>query len=173
MRFTTEQKVRIVQLCAQRMGPTEVIERLRREFPGLRDMPIALTSIKRYNPATRAGRTLSRHLRTVYSAARERRDDSMADTLPATQGWRISKLMHLVYQSESDPKLCAKLLEQIAKEMGGAYERKAKHNSSVDDGELLDIVPLTPAEKVERLRRLMQVDDQLRENIEKLLRNER
>jgi hypothetical protein len=171
MRFTTTQKVRIVQLCAEKLGPTEVVERLRLEFPRLRDARIALSTIQRYNPAIRAGRSLSRNLRTVFNAARERRDDTMTNTLPGSEGWRISKLTNLIYQNESDAKLCAKLLEQIAKEMGGVYDRKAEHEDS-DRENLLEIVSLTPAEKAERLRGLMEVDEQLCEHIVNLLRHE-
>jgi hypothetical protein len=169
MRFKTPQKIRMVQLFAERLTTDDVIERLRVEFPGLAGVRLPLSSVRHYNPCDTSGHNLSASLREIFFAARTRYDKAVLEKEPGSREWRVAKLLDLVRQNYDNAKLCAELLEQIAKEMGGVYTKKAESDASDGPGELLDIVAMTPEEKAVRLRALMQVDEQLSAHITMLL----
>ncbi len=100
-------------------SPTQVANSVKDEF----GLDVQRQSVNRYNPETVQGNELSKPLRELFYATREK-FLAEVDKIPiANQAFRLRALNHLYTKAEktSNSALAAQLLEQGAKEVGGAY----------------------------------------------------
>ena len=115
-------KQAIVQSLACFDTPTQVAEHVKQEF----GVTITRQQVATYDPTKSAGRNLSAKLRAVFTATRKA---FLADvsTIPiAQQAYRLRILQRNVERADSrgNAVLVATLLEQAAKELGGAFTNR-------------------------------------------------
>jgi hypothetical protein len=109
----------IVQALACFDTPNQVSKAVKDEF-GL-DVP--RSQIQRYDPTKSHGQDLSGPLRTLFEETRAKFRSDVEAIPIANQTYRLNSLnrMLLIAESKSDAALAASLMEQAAKEVGGAY----------------------------------------------------
>jgi len=109
----------IVQALACYDTPTQVAAAVLEEF----GVKLERQRIAVYDPTKAAGRELSKELRSLFEETRAR-FKAEADAIPiASQAYRLRALnrMHQRAESVGNMAMSAQLLEQAAKEIGGAY----------------------------------------------------
>jgi hypothetical protein len=102
-------------------APSVVAARLKEEY-GLK---VARQAIEKYDPEKRAGRRLSPRWRDVHAKARERFRAEINNIAISNKAVRLRALQRLATRAEEagNIQLAAQLLEQAAKEMGGAFNK--------------------------------------------------
>lgn len=99
--------------------PSQVVASVKEEF----GLDVSRMQVQTYDPTKAQGRDLSKELRTLF-------DETRADFLTnvekipiASQAFRLRSLarMHTHAEARGNAPLAAQLLEQAAKEIGGAY----------------------------------------------------
>jgi hypothetical protein len=161
MRLTTRQKIRSVQLYAERLTPTEITAQLKLEFPELADARISLTTIQRYNPTLCSGRNLSKPLRAIFYDVRKRFDKLVVETTPESRDWRIRELSNLIHKNRTNAKLCAALMQQVAREVGDMYTKKGGPAEKDGKGKIFEIMDLPIEEKARRIREILEEGERL------------
>lgn len=127
------QKIFVVQRLACFDGPRRVASLVKEAF----GVAITPQAVECYDPGTRAGRSLAQRWRKLFE---ETRAAYLADTAAAGVAHkrvRLDRLDRMAERAENMGalKLAAELLEQAAKEMGGAYERRGSAAAGEgDDG---------------------------------------
>jgi hypothetical protein len=100
-----------------------------------------------YDPTTRAGRALHPELKELFFESRKKATEDL-DSIPsyhkAVRLRRLDNMITLAIERGNMP-LAAQLLEQAAKESGGAFTNKHQHELTGKDGKDL---PATPAAQV-------------------------
>lgn len=141
-RLTKEQKAQVVQWLACFETPSEVVDRVKKEF----GVEISRQGIEVYDPTKAAGKKLNEDLRSLFYAAREQFTSDMATVDVAHQGARLRMLSEMIRAAKKSKNyaLAGQLLEQAAKERGGLYTNKRE--LKVDDkrktlAELLGVSP--------------------------------
>jgi len=112
----------IVQALACWDTPTQVVKAVKEEF-GL-DLP--RQQVATYDPTKAAGRDLSKELRALFDDTRKRFKETIDDIPIANQAFRLRVIERLARDAESqgNKALVAQLVEQAAKEVGGAYTNR-------------------------------------------------
>lgn len=114
----------IVRSLACYNTPTEVAELVKEEY----EIVIERAHVAKYDPTKAQGKDLGRKYRDLFEATRKSFLDDMAELPLANPSVRVSELSKL-YKSAKAKKnavLAAQHLEQIAKEVGGAFTNKIK-----------------------------------------------
>ena len=121
-RLDTNHRLRIISELAGFATPKETAEVMWREF-GIRVSP---QRIECYDPTKSAGRRLSPHWRDLFFKIREKSRTELANIPEFHRAVRVKYLAESVNccEERGDYAMAARLLEQIAKEMGGYYERR-------------------------------------------------
>jgi hypothetical protein len=119
------------------------------------DVDVTPQAVGHYDPTTVAGaRELAAEWRELFHTTRTRYNEELADVAIAQKGWRLRQLQRLYERTADKPVpnvvLAAALLEQAAKEAGGAFTNRRELTGA--NGEPLPVgaVPLTDAEKEAR-----------------------
>lgn len=105
--------------------PSQVAAAVKEEFGlTLTRMQVAL-----YDPATHAGRDLSKKWRAIFAETRKQFLESIARIPIAHQTYRLRQLHRMFERAAAtgNAQLAAQLLEQAAKEVGGAFTNTRKH----------------------------------------------
>lgn len=126
-----EQKIFIVQRLACFDTPAQCVEAVKDEF-GIDVLP---QQVHCYHPERRQGKHLSKDLKDLFFATREKYRENTIDIPIANKTWRVQKLNDLaaIAIKKGNMVLASQLLEQAAKEMGEAYSnRKAVELTSPD-----------------------------------------
>ncbi|MFD2756734.1 DUF2280 domain-containing protein [Comamonas terrae] len=115
-------KLAIVQALACFDTPSQVAEQVKQEF----GIVLARQQVAGYDPTKPSGKNLSQKLREVFSRTREA---FLADisTIPiAQQAYRLRVLQRNLERADSrgNAAMVSTLLEQAAKELGGAFTNK-------------------------------------------------
>lgn len=112
----------IVQALACWDTPTQVVKAVKEEF-GL-DLP--RQQVATYDPTKAAGRDLSKELRALFDDTRKRFKETIDDIPIANQAFRLRVIERLARDAEAqgNKALVAQLVEQAAKEVGGAYTNR-------------------------------------------------
>ncbi len=107
----------IVHALACFETPTEVSKAVKEEF----DLEISRMQVQKYDPTKVVGQEMSKELRALFYATREKFKNEI-ETIPiANQAFRL-KAMDKIYQSNPrNPMIQLQVMEQTAKEVGGAF----------------------------------------------------
>lgn len=137
----------IVQALACFDTPTEVSKAVKEEY-GL-DVP--RQQISKYDPTKVMGQGLSKELRQLFEETRAKFKNDVEAIPIAQQSFRLRSLakMHAEASQQGNKDMAARLLEQAAKEIGGAYTSvrrignvpgegplKVEHTTPLTDDEL-------------------------------------
>lgn len=134
--LTEAQKVFIVQRLACFRTPSEAAADVKDAF----GIEIPRQQVEYYNPTK--GAEPAEKWRAIFTAARERYLQAVNDEPIAHERFRLAKLAEMLRLAEgahgghTNPKLVLDILEQAAKEVGGAYtnHRVLEHSGEVDTG---------------------------------------
>jgi hypothetical protein len=129
-------KTRIAIELACFQSPSAVAATVKKEF----DLDVPRQNIEAYDPEKVAGKALSKHWRALFAEARELYLSKTAGIGIANRIYRYRKLQELYDRHEVRmPIFAAGLLEQAAKEEGGAYtnRRQLEHDVTNPLRELL------------------------------------
>jgi hypothetical protein len=121
-KLTEPQKLFIVKALACYDTPTQVATAVREEF----GIEVDRRQVQEYDPTKVNGRDISKKLRAVFEATRKEFLEQIADLPIANQAFRLRTLQRMVTKAESQGNmaLVAQLLEQAAKEVGGALTNR-------------------------------------------------
>ena len=131
----------IVSLLAAYESPSEVIASVKEEF----GIDVTRQQLQHYDPHTVAGKTLNQDLKDLFAASRAEFEESEIIPLSITKV-RLKYLSRYVHKLENMGNIgkAAELIEQIAKDEGGAFTNRREisgrdgkpiemHQVSVDD----------------------------------------
>lgn len=124
-------KIRIVQGLACYCTPSAVARDIKAEF----GLDISAQQCELYDPTKRAGERLGKKLRALFEKTRETFLNDTSRIGVAHRVVRLQKLDRAVAKAEDrgNYQLMAQLLEQAAREMGGAFTNKHRleHSGSI------------------------------------------
>jgi hypothetical protein len=136
-------KAFIVQRLARFDMPSQVVKAVKEEF----GLDVSRQRVHFYDPTTRNGRALNEDLKALFFETREKAKQDL-DAIPsyhkAIRLLRLDAMISKAIEINNMP-LAAQLLEQAAKESGGAFTNKHQHEHTGKDGKDL---PATPAAQV-------------------------
>jgi hypothetical protein len=135
-------KAFIVQQLACFYGPSQVVKAVKEEF----GIEVSRQRVHFYDPTKRAGRALNEELKALFFETREKAKQDL-DSIPsyhkAIRLQRLDAMITTAIERGNVP-LAAQLLEQAAKESGGAYTNKHQHEHTGKDGK--DLPASAPAQ---------------------------
>ena len=136
-------KAFIVQRLARFDQPSQVVKAVKEEF----GLDVTRQRVHFYDPTTRSGRALAEELKTLFFETREKAKQDLNSIPSYHKAIRLQRLdaMINIAIDRGNVVLAAQLLEQAAKESGGAYTNKHQHEVTGKDGKDL---PATPAAQV-------------------------
>lgn len=120
--LTKEQKTFVVTRLARFDAPADVREELRERY----GIDVPPSHLARYNPENAAAKELGAKWRTLFERTREEFLGAAAPVPGAHKAVRVKELWEMARRARQRGsfRLAAQLLEQIAKEMGGAYTNR-------------------------------------------------
>jgi hypothetical protein len=109
----------IVQALACFDTPSQVVAAVKEEF----GLDVSRQQVATYDPTKVNGRLLSKDLRALFTETRAKFRAEVEEIPIAQQSFRLRSLsrMHQRAEASGNAPLAAQLLEQAAKEIGGAY----------------------------------------------------
>lgn len=112
----------IVQQLACWDTPTQVAQAVKEQF----GIEVSRQQVANYDPTKVAGRDLSKELRALFDETRAKFKADVEAIPIANQSYRLRVLARLARDAEQqgNKALVAQLMEQAAKETGGAYTNK-------------------------------------------------
>lgn len=147
-------KTFIVQQLACFDTPSTVAEAVKAEF----GLTVSRQTVESHDPTKHAGRKLAQRWVDLFNSTRERFKAETADIPIANRSVRLRALNRMAAKAESmkNMALAAQLLEQAAKETGGAYTNKQQLEHVGPGGGPVQMADMTPGEFREEARRLLQ-----------------
>lgn len=117
-------KLFVVRALACYDQPTEITRQVKEEF----GLEVTRQQVAVYDPTRVAGKDLSKKWRVVFEAARKAFLEDVSTIPIASQSFRLRALnrMYEKVQGQGNVSLAAQLIEQAAKESGGAFTNKQK-----------------------------------------------
>jgi hypothetical protein len=125
-------KAFIVQRLARFDQPSVVVRAVKEEF----GLDVSRQRVHFYDPTSRAGRALAEDLKALFFETREKAKQDL-DAIPSYhKAIRLQRLDAMITKAIElgNMPLAAQLLEQAAKESGGAYTNKHQHELTGKDG---------------------------------------
>lgn len=137
--LNNEVKAFIVQALACFDTPSQVAESVKQEF----GLVVTRQSVEAYDPTKRASRNLATRWVTLFEDTRKRFREDSAEIPIANRSYRLRMLDRMATRAEGmkNMALAAQLLEQAAKESGGAYTNKQQVDLSSSDGSMTPKAP--------------------------------
>lgn len=131
----------IVRALACWDTPSQVAASVKEEF----GIEVTRQQVATYDPTKVNGRELSKELTALFNETRAKFKSEIDEIPIANQAFRLRSLarMHQVAETRGNADLAARLLEQAAKEQGGAYTDRRRHQMLDKDGDPTD--PPKPA----------------------------
>jgi hypothetical protein len=125
-------KVFIVERLACFDTPTEVQKAVKQAFK----VDVSLQQLTAYNPKLAAGERLSQTLKDLFEVTRKRYLDDTSGIAIANKAYRLGVMQKLLDTalSKGNVGVIPQLLEQAAKEEGGAFTNKQKLEHAGKDG---------------------------------------
>lgn len=120
--LSEDQKRRIVQGLACFRTPSEVSEDVEEEF----GVKIDRSHVRKYNPEQVSD--VAEKWRVLFAETRKRFVEEVAEIPITHQSFRLRELLDLYRKAKRNPVLAASLLEQAAKEVGGAFTNRREHS---------------------------------------------
>jgi hypothetical protein len=129
-----EVKAFIVQALACFDTPSQVAELVQKEF----GLTITRQQVESHDPTKTSGKCLAKRWVTLFEDTRKRFREDTADIPIANRAFRLRALGRMAERAESikNLALAAQLMEQAAKETGGAYTNKQQVDLSSTDGSM-------------------------------------
>lgn len=129
-----EVKAFIVQALACFDTPSQVAEAVQKEF----GLTITRQQVESHDPTKTSGKCLAKRWVTLFHDTRKRFRDDTADIPIANRAFRLRALGRMAERAESvkNLALAAQLMEQAAKETGGAYTNRQQVDLSSADGSM-------------------------------------
>ena len=120
--LTEDVKLAIVRALACFDTPSQAADLVKQEF----GVEVRRQQVAAYDPTKPAGRNLSQKLRAIFEVTREAFLEDVASIPITQQAYRMRVLQRLLVRAESrdNTAMVAQLLEQAAKEMGGAFTNR-------------------------------------------------
>lgn len=137
-------KVFIVGQLATFRTPTEVLKAVQKEF----GLTLTRQRVAFYDPTTAAGAKLDPDLQALFHATRARYQNDVEAVPIANQAVRLNLLWEAVQANRTNPRALGPLLEQAAKEVGGAFTNRRQHEVSGPDGGAIPVALLDALQKV-------------------------
>jgi hypothetical protein len=133
-------KAFIVRALACFDAPTEVCRQVKEEF----GIEVTRQQVSAYDPNRRIGKDLSAKWRAVFEETRKKFLDDVSTIPIASQAFRLRALnkMYERAQDRGNVALAAQLIEQAAKESGGAFTNRREMTGK--DG--APLIPTNPQE---------------------------
>lgn len=138
--LTEPVKLAITQALACFDTPTQVADFVKEEF----GIVITRQQASQYDATKTTGKSMSKKLRAVFEATRAAFLESTADIPIAQQSYRLRVLQRMLTKAEKQGNMAmvSQLLEQAAKESGGAFTNKRELTGK--DGRPLMPQPAAP-----------------------------
>lgn len=135
-RLKAEHKIFIVQRLACFDLPSVVAAAVKEEF----GVDVSRQAIEAYDPTKRASKSLSDKLRKLFEETRKSFLDDTSGIAISHKAVRLRTLQRMAEKAENMGNIMAAkdLLEQAAKEMGGAYGNKRVHEVTGKDGKPIE-----------------------------------
>lgn len=113
-------------------SPAQVIKDLKQEF----GVTVTPQQLQAYNPATVAGSRMSKKLHAIFEATRKSFLKDVGNIPIAQPSYRLRVLNRMLSKVEGQGNIvvAAALMEQAAKETGGAFTNKQKVDHTSSDG---------------------------------------
>lgn len=139
-------KLAITQALACFDTPTQVADFVKEEF----GIVITRQQASQYDASRTTGRTMSKKLRAIFEATRAEFLKSTADIPIAQQSYRLRVLQRQLQKAEKlgNMTMVAQLLEQAAKEAGGAFTNR-REVTGRDGKPLMPQVGPLPSDPIE------------------------
>jgi len=120
--LTDAMKVALVQAQACYDTPTQAAEAVSQEF----GIKIDRVQASKYDPTKESGKRLSPKLKAIFESTRKAFLETTADIPIAQQSFRLRVLQRQLQKAEQagNQAMVAQLLEQAAKESGGAFTNR-------------------------------------------------
>ena len=127
-KLTEAHKRFIVQALACGDTPSQVAEAVKDEY----GLDVHRTQVAQYDPTKVAGQGLAKKWRELFDATRKRFRDEIAEIPIADQAFRLRQLGRIYDKHISRGNVigAAGVLEQAAKEVGGAFTNKREHTGA-------------------------------------------
>ncbi len=140
--LSSEVKTYIVQQLACFDTPSQVVEAVRSEF----GVTVSRQVVEGHDPTKRAGQKLAQRWTDLFKATRERFRQETADIPIANKAVRLRALNRMANRAEGmkNMALAAQLIEQAAKETGGAYTNRQQFEHSGPNGGPIQSADMTP-----------------------------
>lgn len=132
--LSPEVKGFIVQALACFDTPTQVAQAVKQEF----NIDVTRQQVAQHDPTKSTGANLAAKWRVLFEDTRKRFRDDTADIPIANRSYRLRVLDRMAARAEGmkNMALAAQLLEQAAKESGGAFTNKQQVDLSSSDGSM-------------------------------------
>lgn len=132
-------KAFIVQALACFDTPSQVVESVQKEY----GVTITRQQVETHDPTKTSGKCLAKRWVMLFEDTRQRFREDTADIPIANRAFRLRALGRMAERAESikNLALAAQLLEQAAKESGGAYTNKQQVDLSSSDGSMTPKAP--------------------------------
>ncbi|GAB1578657.1 DUF2280 domain-containing protein [Bordetella petrii] len=125
-RLNDAQKRYIVQALACYDTPAQVAEAVKEEF----GLDVHRAQVAQYDPTKVSGQDLAKKWRDLFDDTRKRFRDEVAEIPIADQAYRLRTLQRAMAKAErqGNVAMVSQLLEQAAKEVGGAFTNRREHS---------------------------------------------
>lgn len=127
-KLTEAHKTFIVQALACWDSPQDVADALKAEFI----LDVHRSQVAQYDPTKAAGQKLAKKWRDLFEATRKRFRQEVAEIPIADQAYRLRQLGKIYerHLSRGNVVGAAAVLEQAAKEAGGAFTNRREHTGA-------------------------------------------
>lgn len=152
-KLNNEIRTFIVQAVACFDSPSTVVKAVREEFR----VEIAKQSVEAYDPTKRAGRDLAAKWRTIFDETRAAFLEDTARIGISHRAVRLRALQRMAEKAETQGNmvLASSLMEQAAKEMGGAFTNR-REVTGKDGGPIETTATIDPSKlSTDALREIM------------------
>jgi hypothetical protein len=146
-----EVKTFIVQSLACWDTPSVVAKAVKDEF----GLEVSRQRVQTYDPTKKAGEALSQRLRVIFDATRAEYIAETAQIPISFRSYRLRKIERMAAKAESlgNMPLAAAMLEQAAKEVGGAFTNRRELSGPGGGPIKTETAPSLTDEELERIAR--------------------
>ena len=151
-KLPAEIKAFIVQALACFEPPSKVVEMVKVEF----GITITRQRVSAYEPSNAMAKSLSHKWVDLFNTTREKFQEETADIAISHKAYRLRVLDRMASSAErvNNYGMTAQLLEQAAKEVGGAYTNRVKVEKTGKDGGTIkvDVTCSSPQQASEKYK---------------------
>lgn len=132
--LSSDIKAFIVQALACFDTPTQVAQAVKQEF----DLEVTRQQVEQHDPTKRAGANLASKWKDLFEETRKQFREETSSIPIANKAYRLRALDRMAARAEGmkNMALAAQLMEQAAKETGGAYTNRQQLDHTSSDGSM-------------------------------------